>query len=62
MTQALPPAVLNPAVLTPITLTPVPLTPADTWPAASAALGRLDELRILLASELQALPIPGEVC
>ncbi|QHE99518.1 dermonecrotic toxin domain-containing protein [Pseudomonas cannabina] len=60
MTQALPPAVLNPAVLTPITLTPVPLTPADTWPAASAALGRLDELRILLASELQALPIPGE--
>ncbi|WP_439850430.1 dermonecrotic toxin domain-containing protein [Pseudomonas syringae] len=46
--------------LSPVVLTPVPLAPADTWPAASAALHRLDELRIALAGELQALPSPGE--
>ncbi|WP_024644746.1 membrane-targeted effector domain-containing toxin [Pseudomonas syringae] len=46
--------------LPPVLITPVPLAPADTWPAASAALGRLDELRTLLADELQALPRPGE--
>ncbi|PBP99295.1 membrane-targeted effector domain-containing toxin [Pseudomonas congelans] len=42
------------------TLTPVPETPVDTWPGASAALKRLDELRTLLARELDALPRPGE--
>ena len=42
------------------TLTPVPVTPVDTWSGASAALKRLDELRTLLARELDALPRPGE--
>ncbi|MCI3947441.1 type III effector [Pseudomonas syringae] len=41
-------------------LTPVSLTPADTWPAASAALKRLDELRTVLAGELLTQPAPGD--
>ncbi|EGH32246.1 type III effector HopAC1, partial [Pseudomonas syringae pv. japonica str. M301072] len=36
------------------------MTPGDTWPDASAALKRLDELRTLLARELNALPQAGE--
>ncbi|RMR01681.1 hypothetical protein ALP93_01280 [Pseudomonas syringae pv. helianthi] len=55
MTQTLPPLALAPQ-----TLTPVPLTPADTRPAAAAALNRLDELRTLLAAELEALPGPED--
>ncbi|KPB33822.1 putative cysteine peptidase toxin [Pseudomonas syringae pv. maculicola] len=39
--------------LSSLTITPTPLKPADTWPAASAALKRLDELRTLLAIELR---------
>lgn len=50
MTQTLPP----------LAITPTPPTPADTWPAASAALKRLDELRTLLASELETQPGPSE--
>ncbi|MCF5222421.1 membrane-targeted effector domain-containing toxin [Pseudomonas syringae] len=46
--------------LPPLAITPTPLTPADTWPAASAALKRLDELRTLLASELETQPGPSE--
>ncbi|MBI6670410.1 membrane-targeted effector domain-containing toxin [Pseudomonas syringae] len=42
------------------TPSPVPMTPGDTWPDASAALKRLDELRTLLARELNALPQAGE--
>ncbi|KPB56614.1 putative cysteine peptidase toxin [Pseudomonas amygdali pv. myricae] len=46
--------------LSSLAITPTPLKPADTWPAASAALKRLDELRTLLAIELKAQPGPGE--
>ncbi|KWS10069.1 type III effector [Pseudomonas syringae pv. syringae] len=42
------------------TPSPVPMTPSDTWAGASAALKRLDELRTLLARELDALPQAGE--
>ncbi|RMM80935.1 Type III effector HopAC1 [Pseudomonas coronafaciens pv. striafaciens] len=55
MTQTLPLSFPDPSPLT-----PVPLKPAGTWPAAAAALQRLDELRTVLAGELQALPTPAD--